>query len=130
MTDGGGLVQERTVEDCKKVDAAQNPSSASTGTVAGATGSKPITPLLNPLGTTDIRELVARVIKIFTGISGSFALLMFMYGGFLWVTSAGNMDKVKHGQKAIVNASLGLVIIFTAYGIIANIFKVLSGIAL
>jgi hypothetical protein len=56
--------------------------------------------------------------RIFFGISGSFALLMFVIGGFYYITSAGSEEKVKKGKEYIRNAVTGLVIILTAaYGI-------------
>ncbi len=47
-------------------------------------------------------------------IAGSAALLMFVIGGFLVLTSAGNDSKVKAGKEYLKNAVIGLFIIFTA----------------
>lgn len=94
---------------------------------ASSSNNNNVKQLDNPLGTTDIRVIVSRFIRIITGISGSIALLMFVYGGFLWVTSAGEAEKVKQGKKVFVNATLGLIIIFTAYAAIAALFRVFSG---
>lgn len=96
----------------------------------GEQNSKPIPPFTDPLNSTDLRGLIARAIKFFTGISGSFALLMFIYGGFMWVTSAGSDEKVKKGKAAIANATIGLIIIFTAYAVISSVFNVLAGASL
>ncbi|MBU0613962.1 hypothetical protein KJ766_01605, partial [Patescibacteria group bacterium] len=53
--------------------------------------------LTNPLGITDPRLLVARLIQGALSLMGTIALLMFMYGGFLWLTSAGKPEPVKKG---------------------------------
>lgn len=75
--------------------------------------------LVNPLGegtTTNI--LIGRIINALLGIVGSIALLMFVYGGFMWLTSGGAEDKIKKGKETLVWASLGLVIIFSAYALL------------
>lgn len=74
--------------------------------------------LENPLGTTSVPQLLGRVINAFLGITGSLALLLFIYGGFLWLTSGGNEDSIKKGKATIVWAVLGLVIIFGAYALV------------
>lgn len=96
-------------------------SGGSTGAVTGAGGSRgaPTPTLPNPLGgTTDIRTIIGRVIKAALGISGSIALLMFVWGGMLWLTSGGSPERIKKGKDAIVWAVLGLVLIFGSYAIL------------
>ena len=46
-------------------------------------------------------------------IVGGIALLVFIYGGFLLLTSAGG-DGVKKGKETLIAAVIGLVIIFSA----------------
>ena len=53
----------------------------------------------NPLGPQsmtigDLPSIINKVIKAVMGVIGSIALLMFIYGGFLWMTSAGNDTQV------------------------------------
>lgn len=83
--------------------------------------------LPNPLGITSPDLLIARIIKTFLGIVGAIALLYFVWGGFLLLTSAGNPEKTKKGRDTIFWAILGLVIIFGSYGITEAVFRVLSG---
>jgi hypothetical protein len=70
-----------------------------------------------PLGTTDINELIGFIIRAITGIVGSIALLMFVAGGFVWMTAAGNEERVKLGKNILIWSTLGLVVIFSAYAI-------------
>ncbi|MEK9152812.1 MAG: hypothetical protein AAB692_05610, partial [Patescibacteria group bacterium] len=65
-------------------------------------------------------------ITILTGISGSIALLMFVYGGFLWLTSAGNEEQVTKGKNVFTWSTIGLVVIFMAYAIVSALFKVVG----
>ena len=71
--------------------------------------------LVNPLGETDVRVLFGRVIAGALSVIGSFALLMFVYGGVLWMTSRGDTKQVQKGKDTLTWAILGLVIIFSAY---------------
>ena len=88
------------------------------------------TPLINPLGETDVRLIFARVISAALSIVGSFALLMFIYGGVLWMTSRGDSKQVTKGKDTITWAILGLVIIFASYAIVnAVILGVTTGVA-
>ena len=81
----------------------------------------------NPLGTTNIPELIGRIINGVLGIVGSLALLLFIYGGFTWMTAGGNEEKVKKAQKIIVSSVLGILIIFTSYALLNLVFTILAG---
>lgn len=74
--------------------------------------------LINPLGETDVRLIFARVISAALSIVGSFALLMFVYGGVMWMLSRGDSKMVSKGKDTLTWATLGLVIIFSSYVIV------------
>ncbi|KKR96777.1 MAG: hypothetical protein UU49_C0040G0004 [Candidatus Magasanikbacteria bacterium GW2011_GWC2_41_17] len=82
--------------------------------------------LPNPLGTTNILDLGARLIKAGLGIAGSLALLFFIYGGFLWLTSGGSPDKIKKGKDVFLWSVVGLVIIFSSYLMVDFVIKALT----
>lgn len=73
------------------------------------------TATLEECGLNEAVQVFINVAQFIFGISGSVALLMFIWGGFLWLTSAGNAEKVKQGQAVITGAVVGLIIIFGAY---------------
>lgn len=75
--------------------------------------------LYNPLGGKTIPELIGFVIQAFLGISGSLALAMIVYGGFLWLTSAGKPERITKGQQTLLWSVIGLVVIFGA-NVLAN----------
>ena len=79
-----------------------------------------------PLGDATPEELIGRVISAVLGISGSLALLMFIYGGFTWMLSGGNSEKVTKGKNTLVWASIGLVVIFSSYALVNLIFDSLA----
>lgn len=71
----------------------------------------------------DAVNTVLSVAEFIFGIAGSLALLMFMYGGFVWVTSAGSSDRVGKGKKIIQQAVLGLLIVFLAAALVQFALK-------
>lgn len=85
--------------------------------------------LQNPLGpgNNDPRVIVGNIIRAILGIVGSLALLMFIFGGFTWVTSAGNENKIAMGKNIIIWASFGLAIIFASYALVSFIIGSLTG---
>jgi hypothetical protein len=69
------------------------------------------------LGTKDIREGVMTIVNVLLGFLGILAIIIILWGGFRWLTSAGNEEKVGEAKKIITAGIIGLVIIFTAYAI-------------
>ncbi|SRR6056297_736283 len=88
-------------------------------------GAVDITPALDE---TDPNKLISKVINAILGVIGSLALLMFVFGGFTWMTSSGSPEKVKKGRDIIVWAVIGLAIIFFSYALVnLVIFDVIGG---
>lgn len=85
-------------------------------------GTEPIT-ITNPLNVSTPQLLIGRVINSILGVVGSLALVMFVYGGLIWMTSSGSSDQVKKGKDILIWAVVGLVIIFSAYGIIRFVIQ-------
>ncbi len=69
------------------------------------------------LGTTDVRVTIARIINVFMGLLGIIAVVIILYGGFIWMTAAGNEERVDQARKMIVSGVIGLAIILSAYAI-------------
>ncbi len=67
-----------------------------------------------------------RIGEYLLGIAGSLALLAFMYGGIMMMVSFGNQERFKKGRKALVAATVGLLIAFGAYIIIGFVFDALG----
>ncbi len=75
------------------------------------------------LGTKDLREGVMNVVNVLLGFLGILAIIIILWGGFRWLTSAGNEEKVGEAKKIITAGIIGLVIIFTAYAIAAFVIN-------
>jgi len=69
------------------------------------------------LGTRDIREGIMTIVKYLLTFLGVIAILVMLYGGFVWLTSAGNEEKVGQAKKIITAGIIGLVIIFISYAL-------------
>lgn len=82
----------------------------------------------NPLqNVTSIPDLVNNIITVILGVVGALALAMFIYGGVMWMTSAGNTQRIEKGKETLIWATIGLLIIFMSYAILRLIFQALSG---
>ncbi|MFH1744618.1 MAG: pilin [bacterium] len=99
----------------------QTPSEINKENSSSATANK--TALRNPLGSTDIPTLIGKVINSLLGIVGSIALLMFIYGGVVWMTASGNSQSVEKGRNIIMWAVIGLIVIFSSYGLVKFIIE-------
>lgn len=64
---------------------------------------------------TGMLGVAINAIKIIWGLSGSLALLMFVWGGFQWLTSGGEEDPIKKGRDTLINASIGIILIFGSW---------------
>ena len=85
--------------------------------------------ITDPLGLTGnqpIPELIGRIITAILGLVGSIALLMFIYGGFTWMTAAGKSERVQKGKDIIIWAVIGLVVIFTSYAAVQFIITAIA----
>ena len=66
------------------------------------------------LGNQDIRVTIARIIRAVLGFLGIVALLIVLYGGFVYMTAGGEEQKVATAKKILVNGVIGLAIILSA----------------
>ncbi|MBI2436596.1 MAG: hypothetical protein HYV41_02535 [Candidatus Magasanikbacteria bacterium] len=89
-------------------------------------GAKPIQETI-VLSGMDIRVIVVRIINVALGLLGIITLGLILYAGFLIMTSGGEENKVTQGKKILMQATIGLAIILSAFAIVQFIFKMLTG---
>lgn len=70
-----------------------------------------------PTTGEDLPQIIGRYIQIFLGFLGVIALVLVVYGGFLWMTAAGNEEQVTKAKDLLKNAIIGLIIITLAFAI-------------
>ncbi len=81
---------------------------------------------LNKLQANSVQDFLGQAIKTATGIMGTIALAMMIYGGFLWMTSSGNGSQVEKAQKVIFWGALGIFVIFGSYALVTFIFEAVN----
>ncbi|KKW17394.1 MAG: Multiple EGF-like-domain protein 3 [Candidatus Magasanikbacteria bacterium GW2011_GWA2_50_22] len=69
------------------------------------------------LAATDPRIIIARIIRVALGLLGIIVLSLIIYGGFLWMTAAGNEERIEKAKKVLTNSVIGLVIVLTSFAI-------------
>ncbi|OGY45213.1 MAG: hypothetical protein A2744_00650 [Candidatus Buchananbacteria bacterium RIFCSPHIGHO2_01_FULL_44_11] len=87
------------------------------GDVYGQTGT---------ISESSLAETVAEIIKAVLALLGIIFIALMVYAGFMWMTSAGNEDRVEKAKKTIVAAVIGTVIIICAYIITAFVINSLQ----
>ena len=70
----------------------------------------------------DFVKIAIKIADFIFGITGSLALLMFVYGGFMFLISSGSTETVNKAKQIIIGAVAGIVIIFTSYMIVGFVF--------
>lgn len=78
-------------------------------------------------GINEMIELAIRISQFLLGIVGSVTLIMFIYGGIIWMTSAGNSERVQKGKSIFIGSLVGLAIIFGSSVIILMVVAALTG---
>jgi len=73
-----------------------------------------------------LTEVVGRIINIVLGFLGLIALILFIVGGFQWMTSGGNEEKTAGAKKLMVSAIIGLAIILGAAVISTFAFRAIG----
>lgn len=69
------------------------------------------------LGNTDPRILIANIIRVVLGFLGIIAIILILYAGYLWMTSAGDPQKIDKAKKILISAAIGLIIILLSFAI-------------
>lgn len=93
------------------IDPSDNPSS-----IAGATG-----------GEGDFKTLAQTLLNYFLSFLGFVATIMIIYGGILYVTSAGNDTNVEKAKKILLYAVVGIVLILLSFAIVNTVLGSASG---
>lgn len=76
----------------------------------------------------DVITIMLRVMQFALAIVDIFALFMFILGGFEFLISAGNPERVKKAKDTLVWATIGILVITLSYSVLKFVFeKVASG---
>lgn len=79
------------------------------------------------LPETDIYQFIYRIINSFLGLLGIILVGLITYGGWMYMTSEGDPDKIARAKKILQNSIIGLLVILSSFAIAAFVFNVLLG---
>lgn len=79
------------------------------------------------LGEEEPMVVVAKIIRVILGFLGILAVGLTLYGGWIWMTSEGNEQKIDQAKKILRNAVIGLAIVLASFGIVTFIINKLIG---
>lgn len=78
------------------------------------------------LGSKDLKGTVITFIQWILGLLALIAVIMILYGGFVWLTAGGNEEKVATAKKVISAAVIGLVVVLISWAIAIFAVNVIS----
>lgn len=80
----------------------------------------------NPCTACDLLILVQNVIEFVIRAAFIICIVLIIYGGFRWLLSLGKQENIALGQKTIISALFGLLIVLASWLIVHTIFWLLA----
>ncbi len=94
---------------------------------ASITLNNPLCPTANAAGcVSNISSLIATVTTYLTSIIGLIAVIIFIWAGILFVTSAGDAGQISQAKRAVLYAFIGLAIALMGSGLVLVIKSVIG----
>jgi uncharacterized protein (TIGR02145 family) len=78
------------------------------------------------LSSKDPRTMVSQIINVALSILSIIAVIIVIYGGFIWMTSEGSEEKVEKAKKILKAGVIGLAIILASWGIASFVLNKLG----
>ncbi|MFN3302066.1 MAG: Mbov_0395 family pilin-like conjugal transfer protein, partial [Patescibacteria group bacterium] len=72
-----------------------------------------------PIIRADLIALIFKIIQYLLSFLGVVAIVILIYGGYLWMTARGDEEKVRKAKKVLINGLIGLIIILLSYAIVS-----------
>jgi hypothetical protein len=119
---GSGNYQDNNATGCSGGETCCKQSIYQTSNTGGETV-KILGKTVNTDSLDGFMQVAIAVADFIFGITGSLALLMFVYGGFMFLISSGSTETVNKAKQIIIGAVAGIVIIFTSYMIVGFVFS-------
>lgn len=114
---------DATGED-RPTDTSSTPAETPKQTLFTRTASTPTASKVNMvyrLPSGNWQDIMAKVINLVLGVTGSMALVSFTYGGILMVTAQGKDEQISKGKNILYWSILALAIIAASYGIVVGV---------
>jgi hypothetical protein len=79
------------------------------------------------LGNRDPKRIASAVIQVMLGFLGVIAVILILFGGFKWMTAAGNEDNIDQAKDLITAGVIGLLIVLAAFAVSVFVLNALLG---
>ena len=77
------------------------------------------------LGERDLKSSINAMINVILGFLGILATVIILLGGFKWMTSQGNSEKVTQAKEMIKNAIIGIAMVLLSYTIVFAVYNII-----
>jgi len=74
------------------------------------------TTITNPIGASNFKELITKIADGVAIIIGPVAVIMFIVAGILYLTSAGNPERINSAKACLMYAIIGIAVAISAKG--------------
>jgi len=101
------------------------PASFAVAQTSGSTPTSTSVSIPNPLPCDDATCLISQVIKYILGSIALIATFMFIWGGVMMMTAAGNEKRVEQAKETLAWALIGVVVILLSWTIIKYLLTIL-----
>lgn len=78
------------------------------------------------LGSNDPAYIIFSVVNTSLIFLGTVTLIMIIAAGFLWLTAAGEEEKIEKAKEILQGAIIGLIIVLSSYGLAQYLFTALQ----
>lgn len=70
------------------------------------------------LGEANLELAIIRILTYALSLLTLIALAIIIYGGFVWMTAAGNEEKISKAKKTLSAAAIGLIVVMLSWAIV------------
>src|SRR3989338_1443717 len=78
---------------------------------------------LGGLSTQELESTIGTLLNAVLGLVGVIALGIILYGGFRWMTAAGNEETVGEAKKILIAGVIGLIIVIVAWAVVSFVIS-------
>lgn len=80
----------------------------------------------NPIGARDLDELIGKLTDALRNLAIPVGVVMILWGGFNYLTAAGNPGKIQKANKILLYTAIGLAVVFIGGGFVDLIKSIIG----
>ena len=77
------------------------------------------------VGMVSLEDNIVALINGLLSLVGLVFIIMIILGGFKWMTSQGNSEKVTQAKEMIKNAIIGITVVLLSYTIVSAVYNII-----